>query len=214
MKFIYLVMTAGVLTMAVGTAARAQDMQDYAEPGFYGAVGYGNVSPKSSTGTLLGVFNSSVNNDAEPTLTLGYRFPQGLGLEVWTPINRFQHDLSLGGTRAASFEDRPLLLTVQYHFLQDGAVQPFVGLGYGRVKVSDEHIVGPNGPVSGGDLDIENNDGLVGQVGVDVFVTPRLFVRADARYFQWKSDVSVEGVGIGQLEVNPWIYGISLGFGF
>ena len=208
MKAIHLTAMAGALALAGIAPVYAQD---HVAPGFYGAIGYNNVSPQSNTGVLAGAFRSSIGSDSEPTLTLGYRFPQGWGVEGWLPITKFQHNVSLNGAQSASIKHMPILLTAQYHFLQNQALQPFVGLGYGWVNVSD---VRTSGPIAGTNLNVQNGSGVVGQLGVDYFVTPNVFVRADAKYFNWSSNVQLNGAAIGHVDVNPWIYGVSVGYKF
>lgn len=196
------------LAIALSGSAQAQD---YSAPGFYGAIGYNDVAPKSNNGVLAGAFNASISDDWEPTLTFGYRFPQNWSAEVWLPIMKFQHDVKLDGAQSATIKHMPLLLTGQYHFLADQAWQPFVGLGYGWVSVSDERTTGP---IAGTSLRVKDSSGFVAQLGLDYYATPNLFARADAKYFDWSSDVNLNGAGIGTVKVDPWIYGISVGYKF
>lgn len=150
MKALPLTLTACALALAgVGTAMA----QDYSSPGFYGTLGYNDVAPKSNNGILAGAFHSSIGDDAEPALTLGYRFPQNWSVEAWFPIVKFQHDVKLEGMQSATVKHMPVLVTGQYHFLADQAWQPFVGLGYGWVSVSDERTTGP---IAGTSLDVKD----------------------------------------------------------
>lgn len=208
MKVLTLTILAASLAVAGMAAAHAKD---YSAPGFYGAIGYYDVSPKSNNGVLAGAFNSSINSDAEPTLTLGYRFPRNWGVEAWFPITKFKHDVSLDGAKSASIKHMPILVTAQYHFLPESAWQPFVGLGYGWVSISGERTTGP---IAGTNLNVKDANGFVAQVGLDYFATQNVFVRVDAKYFDWTSDVSLNGAGIGQVKVDPWIYGVSVGYKF
>lgn len=211
MKHVPLALCAVALCVAGIASAQAQSAQDFSAPGFYGALGYTEVHPKSNNGILAGAFNSSINSDAEPTLTLGYRFQQGWGVEAWLPITKFEHDVSLDGAKSASIKHMPILLTAQYHFLEHSAWQPFVGLGYGWVSISDEQTTGP---IAGTALNVKDSSGFVAQLGLDYFATQNVFLRADVKYFDWKSDVQLNGARIGQVKVNPWIYGVSIGYKF
>lgn len=208
MNKITLALSAGVLAAAGMSSALAQS---YSDPGFYGAIGYYDVSPKSDNGVLAGAFNSTVGSDAEPTLTLGYKYNGNWSAEAWLPLMKFKHDVSLNGAKSATIEHRPILLAAQYHFLPDRAVQPFIGAGYGWVNVSDERTTGP---IAGTNLNVQSGNGFVGQVGVDYYATSNVFIRADARYFDWTSKVQLNGAGIGDVNVNPWIYGVSIGYRF
>jgi len=150
MKVLPLIVAGCALAVAGAGTARAQD---YSAPGFYGAVGYNGVAPKSSNGVLAGAFRSSIGDDWEPTLTLGYRFAPNWGAELWLPLVKFEHDVKLDCAKSATIKHMPLLLTAQYHFLADQAWQPFVGLGYGWVNVSDERTTGP---IAGTNLDVKD----------------------------------------------------------
>jgi outer membrane protein len=39
-------------------------------------------------------------------------------------------------------------------------------------------------------------------------------VAVQRRYFNWKSKVKLNGAGIGQVSVNPWILGVGVGYQF
>ena len=205
-----------VLSVALASAIAVSAVaplhaSDFDTPGFYGALGLYDVSPKSHNGVLAGAFQSSINSDAEPTLTLGYRFPQNWSVEAWLPIVKFEHDVKLDGAKSATIKHMPITLTGQYHFFADQQWQPFVGVGYGWVDVSDERTTGP---IAGTNLNVKSDSGFVGQLGLDYFATKNLFIRADAKYFDWQSDVSLNGAGIGRVKVDPWIYGVSIGYKF
>jgi len=208
MKTIPLILSGGILLAAASLPAQAQKVD---QSGFYGAIGYDSVQPQSGNGTLAGTFKTDINNDAEPTLTLGYRFNGSWSAEAWLPITKFKHEVRLAGMPSADIKHMPFLVTAQYHFMAGSRVQPFVGLGYGWVSVSDEQT---KGPIAGTNLGVGNGNGVTAQLGVDLFATDNLFVRADARYFDWKSKVSLNGADIGQVKVNPWILGVGIGYQF
>lgn len=208
MKTLALPLAFGTLFAAAALPVHAGDGSG---PGFYGALGYASVQPKSGNGTLAGAFKADIDNDAEPVLTLGYRFDGNWSAEAWLPLTKFKHDVRLDGARSARIKHMPLLLTAQYRFLPGNSVQPFVGAGYGWVDVTGERTTGP---IAGTHLDVKRNDGITAQLGVDFFATDNLFVRAEARYFDWTSKVTLNGADIGKVKVDPWIYGVSIGYAF
>lgn len=197
--------------LGLGAGASLVHAQSLVEPGFYASLGYYEVNPQSDTGRLAGTFRSDIKSDSEPTVTLGYRFDGRWSAEAWLPIIKFKHDVTLDGVRAASVKHMPYLLTAQFHFLPDSQFQPFIGAGWGWVDVTGERTTGP---LAGTHLNVRSDNGFVGQAGLDFFATPHVFVRADARYFDWQSRVRLDGSGIGKVKVNPWIYGLSLGYQF
>jgi outer membrane protein len=203
-----LTLLAGAVLASAVVSAQAQDA---ARPGFYAAIGVHSVNPKSGNGTLAGAFKTDINSDTEPSLTLGLRVDEHWSAEAFLPLTKFKHDVRLNGAKSASIKHMPFLLTAQYHFLPESRVQPFIGAGYGWVSVSGERTTGP---IAGTRLNVKNGDGFVGQFGVDYMAGRHLFVRGDVRYFDWKSKVDLNGAGIGQVKVNPWIYGVSVGYRF
>jgi outer membrane protein len=208
MKSLPLILASGVLLAASSLPAHAANGD---RPGFYGAIGYSSLQPKSGNGTLAGAFRTDIGNDSEPTLTLGYRFTGNWSAELWLPVSKFKHTVKLDGMTSASIKHMPYLLTAQYHFMAGSRFQPFVGLGYGWVNVNGERT---EGPIAGTSLDVKKGDGVTAQIGADMFASDNVFVRADVRYFDWKSNVSLNGAGIGQVKVNPYIYSLSVGYQF
>jgi outer membrane protein len=208
MKSLSLTIACAALLAGGMTGAHAQSTNG---PGFYAALGYYSVRPQSNNGTLAHTFKTTVSNDSKPTLTLGYRFDSRWSAELWTPISKFQHDVNLNGAKSASIKHRPYLVTAQFHFMPGQSLQPFVGVGYGWVNVSDERTTGA---IAGTHLSVDHGNGLTAQFGLDYYATSHVFVRADARYFEWKSGVQLNGAGIGTVKVNPWIYGVNVGYRF
>lgn len=179
--------------------------------GFKATLGYENVNPKSDNGQLAGS-DVKINDNWGATGSLAYGFDDHWSAEVWTGLSKFKHDVAVDGVgNVARLEHRPTTLSVDYHFLPEGKVNPFVGVGYGWINVSDEQGVGA---LSGSDVRAENGKGLALTVGADVALTDKVFLRGSARKLNFDSDVAVNGVAVGTASVDPWVYGISAGLKF
>ena len=48
----------------------------------------------------------------------------------------------------------------------------------------------------------------------DIDVAPNWFMNVDVRYISIESDASLNGVGIGTVEIDPWIVGLNVGTRF
>jgi outer membrane protein len=83
-----------------------------------------------------------------------------------------------------------------------------VGLGYYEANYSNETLS------SGNRLGIENAKVAMATAGVDLNINPTWFARADVRYMQGKPDVKLDGVKVGEAELNPVTIGIGLGARF
>ncbi|WP_295360057.1 OmpW family outer membrane protein [Arenimonas sp.] len=195
------------LALAAAFAASSASAQ-----GFSATLGYTNVNPKSNNGTLAGA-SASVNDDWSATGSVAYAFNDNFSLELWTGLANFEHEVSLAGLGTiASVKHRPTTLSVNYHFAPDSKVRPFIGAGYGWVNVSGERTLGA---LAGLGIDGTNSNGLSYGGGVDIFVTDRVFLRADVRKLDFDTDVTVETLGnVGTATVDPLVYGLSVGLTF
>ena len=179
---------------------------------FFGTVGYSNVNPKSGNGTLAGA-EANVNDAGSAVASLGYRFNPNFNVELGTALIPFKHDVSLDGLgTVASLEHRPTVLSVNYRFLPEGKFRPFVRLGYGWISISNEKA---KGALTGLDIGASGANGLVYGAGVDYAVNDKLFLRADLTKLDFDTKVSVETLGyVGTANVDPLVFGLSLGYEF
>lgn len=144
-----------------------------------------------------------------------------------------RHDLQFAGVDIGSVKHLPPTLTLQYHFLPDGTIRPYVGAGvnYTRFmspKINAQPALAKLG-VNGGQgvdapIDLDRNSfGFALQVGTDVKVTDNWFVNLDAKYVRIKADnVHITGGPLAgtnlekvtDLGVNPWLFSVGVGYRF
>lgn len=173
--------------------------------------GVHDVSPKSSNGSLAGgSLKTDVGDSTRPTLSLEYRFNRNLGLEVLAAVP-FRHDVKLNGSKAASVKQLPPTVSLQWHFLPDQTISPFVGLGvnYTRFFSIDE-----TGPLAGTRLDLESSWGLAAHAGVDFAINRSWSVTVDARWIKISSDAKVNGAKVGTVDIDPRVFGVAVGYRF
>jgi outer membrane protein len=134
-----------------------------------------------------------------------------IGIELLAALP-FQHDISLSGLGTVAETDHlPPTLTLQYHFAPQSTVRPYVGLGLNYTTFLNTDT---KGALQGADLDLDDSWGVAGQLGIDIDVAPNWFVNADLRYISIESDAKLNGVGIGTVEINPWVVGLTVGTRF
>lgn len=179
---------------------------------FFGTIGYSNVNPKSGNGTLAGA-EANVNDAGSVVGSVGYRFNPNFNVELGTALVPFKHNVSLDGLgTVASLEHRPTVLSLNYRFLPQGTVRPFVRLGYGWISISNEKS---KGALAGLDVNADGANGLVYGGGVDFALNDKLFLRAELSKLNFDTDVSVETLGpVGTANVDPLVFGVSLGYEF
>lgn len=190
------------LSAPVGTVAAAD---------FAVRVGFENVSPKSNNGTLAGTLRADVGSDSQFTLGATAWLTPNWAVDFQTAIGRFEHEVRLNGTPAATVEHRPTTLQAQYYFGGNGSLRPYIGAGWGWTNVKPKRVFGP---LAGANLGLSNDNGLTAEIGVDIVYADAWFVRASAEYLSFESDARLGGAPIGTVEINPWILGLSLGYRF
>lgn len=202
MKKLRLVSLALVSILASG-AANAQ---------FFGTAGFTNVNPQSDNGTLAGA-DASVSDAWSLTGSVGYKFTPNIFGQLGTALVPFEHDVSLDGLgTVASLKQRPTVLSLNYQFLAEGTVRPFIGVGYGWVSISDEEA---EGALTGLGISASDSNGFTYGGGVDFFVNENFFIRADVSVLDFSTDVTVETLGdVGTANVDPIVFGLSLGYQF
>lgn len=167
-------------------------------------VGAANVAPKSDN-TDIGV---EVDNQFGPTFNIDWYFTPNIALDVLAALP-FEHDLTADGDKIGSATHLPPTVSVQYHLLPSGRIDPYVGVGVNYTMFWDTKLD------DGTALDLDNSFGLAGQVGVDFTVAPKWVVGADVRYVDIDTDANIgNGAVKTVVEIDPLVYGINVGYRF
>ncbi|MDR1529314.1 MAG: outer membrane beta-barrel protein [Burkholderiales bacterium] len=174
-------------------------------------VGIANVVPKSDNGTLLGgALNTDIGSSARPSITLEYMVTPNIGVELlgaWP----FRNEIKLNGVEHASVDVLPPTLSVQYHFLPDKAVSPFVGVGLNYAFIYNEK---EKASIAGAKLEIDDSWGVAAHFGVDINFNKNWVATIDGRWINMDSDVKLNGIDIGKAHIDPWVWGASIGYRF
>lgn len=171
-------------------------------------VGVTHIEPKSNNGTVAGgAVTLDVGGNLRPSFTATYMATRNLGIELLGAFP-FQHDIDARGIgNIGSTKLLPPTLSVQWHFLPDADIQPYVGLGLNYTTFfSTKSVLG--------DVDLSDSWGLAAQAGVDFKLSDRWFINADIRYIDISSDVRLNGTKIGKTTLDPWVATFGVGYRF
>ena len=209
-------MKKSLLVPALAIALSAAAMPAFAQSKGDWTVGVGlhNVAPKSNNGSLdataLGLGKlppTEIGDSIRPTFTFEYFIANNLGIEVLAAAP-FEHDISIQGVgRVGSTKHLPPVVSLQYHFVNKSKVTPFVGLGVNYTTFFDENT---RGALAGTKLELDDSWGLAAHAGLDFALSERTALRVDARWADINSDVSVNGIGVGEAEIDPMVYGAAI----
>ncbi len=194
------------LTLVAALACTAAPVFAQEQGDFTIGVGIAGVIPEGGDGALLGgTLPIDVDNGASVTLTGEYFIFDNIGIELLAAYP-FKHDIRTGGTQIGQVEHLPPTLSLQYHFTNQTAFKPFVGIGVNYTTFTSDKATGP---LAGNALDLDDSFGVALHAGIDYQFAERSSMRLDARWIQIEPDVKLNGVDIGKAEINPLILGAS-----
>jgi outer membrane protein len=213
----------GLLAAAVTTALLgASSASAYDQGNFIARAGAAGVYPTGESENIGGFGKVEADSAWSLGLTFTYMATDNIGvglLGAWP----FEHDIdgssgaldSLG--TVAETKHLPPTLTAQYHFdLANKRVHPFVGAGLNYTYFFDEDT---KGALSGGDIDIDNSWGWALEAGIDYELDNNWLVGAQVFYINIEPEADIKvpaGLGGGSVndvdvEINPWVFMVSVG---
>ena len=174
------------------------------------AAGAHYVDPKSDNGTLNNGLSVDVDGDVRPTISGEYFIANNVGVELLAAIP-FHHDFTLTDSLNNEITGRtqhlPPTLSLQYHFDDYNLpmnVKPFVGVGVNYTMFFKEKA-----NVAGTELKLKDSVGVAGHIGLDIPFAATESFRIDARYMDIKTDATLNGTDIGEIDISPWVYGVA-----
>lgn len=224
-----------LLSTAVATAILAAvplTAMSYEEGDIIVRVGAAQVSPDddSSSISVQGLGGKvpgtgvGVESDTQVGITATYMLNSNWGIELLASTP-FEHDITAKGLGAFGVSDigsvthLPPTLSAQYFFLGgNGAFQPYAGAGINYTLILDEDLSSQmKNNLGASSMDIDDSIGLSLQAGFDYALNEKWLVNAAVWYMDIDTTATIKS-DVGKIEVDvdvdPWVYMISLGYKF
>jgi outer membrane protein len=164
------------------------------------------VNPASDNSDIV-----SVGSGTSMSINFSYMMTDVWALELLAAVP-FKHDIELlDGTKVGSTKHLPPTLSLQYHFRPTEQFQPYLGIGLNYTNFFSEKTTGP---LEGVNLNLGDSWGLAGQAGFDILFNDNWFFNLDVRYIDIDTKAALDGVSIGKVEIDPWVFGGHIGFRF
>jgi outer membrane protein len=197
-------------------------------------VGLTTVAPdESSTNVFVGGgdlgFVLNVDNNTQLGLNFAYFVTDNWNIEVLA-ATPFKHDVNvnanpLGLEKLGEVTHLPPTVTANYFFADSvAAFQTYVGVGLNYTIFFDEEFTSANEGLGFSDLDLDASFGISAQVGFDYMIDKKWFVNASAHYIDISTDATFtlnntapgadNAPGNVTLDIDPWVYAVSLGYKF
>lgn len=166
-----------------------------------------DIDPSASwsNGNVVPGLDVDVKSQVAPELDFTYMITNNIGAELILGTARHQVTSNKLGNLGNVWV-LPPTVTLQYHFAPEAAFRPYVGAGINYTRFYNTSLNG---------LDIDKNSwGGALQVGADYAVNKDYFINVDVKKIWIKTDVSLNGAHVGELKINPWVFGLGVGTKF
>jgi len=169
-----------------------------------------HISPADKSDPVNGAGASdriTVSTKTIPEVDISYFFTPNWAAELILTYPQ-KHDVYLDGKSIGTFKHLPPTLTLQYHFTPQSSFSPYVGAGINYTRISNVDLL--NGAAT-----LDNNSfGLALQAGLDYKIDRHWLVNVDIKKVQIRSDVSTAAGKISNVQVDPWLIGVGVGYRF
>lgn len=183
-------------------------------------------------GTKVSGTKATLDSDTQLGLAFAYMLTDHVGIELLA-ATPFQHTVGVKGVSSATGIDGldgkladvkqlPPTLSLQYYPLAPTSrFQPYAGVGLNYTAFYDEDLSSQRKQQGFSNLKIQDSVGIAGQLGFDYMLTSNMLVNASVWYVDIDTKASVDGpsaLGTGRtkvdLEVDPWVYMVGVGYKF
>ena len=158
----------------------------------------------------------TVNDKTIPEVDISYFFTPNIAAELVLTVPQKQtvtvQQSALGGpVDIGTFKHLPPTLMLQYHFLPEATFRPYVGAGLNYTRISSVKLAVP----TVGPLQLDNSSfGLALGAGVDIAIAKNVFLNFDVKKVQISSDVTQWGQKLSTVKLDPWLFGVGVGYRF
>lgn len=153
-----------------------------------------------------------IDEDYVPEVDISYFFTDNIAAELILATTR--HDVTWKGAGSLDLGKVSLLpptLTLQYHFLPKETYRPYVGAGVNYTVFFNEDA--PGGAITSADYD--NAFGWALQAGMDIDLGNKWVANIDVKKIFLNTDVSLNGGAVtADVDIDPWLFGLGVGYRF
>lgn len=168
----------------------------------------------------------TVDDNTQIGLNFVYFYDNNWAIEILA-ATPFTHDvtiqdknsvLGVDGAKLAEVSQLPPTISALYYFNTSSKLKPYVGAGINYTIFFDEEFESTPESLGFSDLELDGSFGLSLQVGADYQINDKWHINASARYISIESeatfDVAGDNIGKADIDVDPMVYSIMLGYKF
>ncbi|HEU4845736.1 MAG TPA: OmpW family outer membrane protein [Burkholderiaceae bacterium] len=149
----------------------------------------------------------NVSSKTFPEVDISYFFSPNVSAELVLTYPQ-KHDVTLDGNKIGTFKHLPPTLLAQYHFMPDAQINPYVGAGINYTTVSKVDLLDGAGSLE------HSSFGLALQAGADYRIDKNWSLNFDVKKVQIRRDVFISGTKVSNVQVDPWLVSVGVGYRF
>lgn len=188
------------------------------------------VMPNDNSGLIRPGFGAipsgvSVDSNIGAELAATYFLTSQIGLEFGFAGSKLDLAGDQGSPAQGDLATAKFIMptvSLQYYFMPDAVVRPYVGAGVNYIRYYDETpgsvldlaVVPPINLQPS--VSLEGKFGYHAQIGVDIPVNDRFFVNLDVKYIRTDTTAKfvTSDLDFVDVNINPIVFGLGLGFRF
>lgn len=176
-----------------------------------------DVVPEASSSTITGLGGevTDISSQIVPELDISYFFSKHVSAELilaTSKSNVTATGTAIGNVDLGSVWVLPPTLTLQYHFLPEKMINPYVGAGLNYTTFYNVD----SGPVADS-IDYSNSFGPALEIGADIMIDENWMINLDVKQIFMQTNATVN-VGADSytttVDINPVVYGVGIGYRF
>jgi outer membrane protein len=182
------------------------------------------VAPNEKTGPVQPTFatsHTSVDNSFAPEIDFTYMATKHIGAELILATTKHhvtgENALAPVGRLAGTWV-LPPTLTLQYHFMPDAHVRPYVGAGANyTIFYNTKPTSALNAAIGNTKVHLADSFGYAAQAGFDVDLTSSVFANFDVKYIDIDTRARLTTgalVNRERVHLDPLVFGVGLGMRF
>lgn len=149
----------------------------------------------------------SINSKTILDIDISYFFTPNWAAELVLTTPQKQK-VYLDGASIGSFKHLPPTLTLQYHFTPSSRFSPYVGAGVNYTRITGVHLLDDTANLESSSV------GLALQAGLDYKLDKHWSLNVDVKKIQIDSDVTMASGKISNVQIDPWLIGVGVGYRF
>lgn len=168
------------------------------------------------TGSRVAVDSATV-----PEVDITYMFTKRMGLELVAAVA--DHDLSakggaINGADLGTVSLLPPTLVLQFHPFPGGLFDFYIGGGINFTTFYDYDLSGTLADLGVSDIDFDDSFGFAADVGLSIYFGDHFHINGDIKYVEISTDATIltddDVLDQISVDINPWIFGIGVGWKF